>query len=459
MTLRARLAWMYGIAVAFVVAIVGIVAVIAINSAMRNDLDARLRTAVGATTALVDVHRGQVELDPEDKEQLRTALGPAMDAAVFDTHNAVRSLSTDAVPKEVLGALQLTPSMRLLTVGRGENVLRLGLNPVTRDGRTYGYVGVWIPSDYIDEFERFSLIALAIAAVLVGGVVILLSSILARRALAPLESFTALAAKIEAHDLALRVGTVAQDELGVLAQAFDRMLDRLEGAFARQRQFTADASHELRAPLAVIRAEAEVALARERTSQEYQKALRTIGLEIERIDALVEALLLAARADSAQVKLEAVDLGAISMLAVSRFAHAAQARNIEMATTLDDAQVNGDANSLERAVAALVHNALDFAASQVRVHVGHQGADVMLTIEDDGPGFTPEGLAHATERFWRGEQTRRRGSTGLGLSIVDAVMRVHGGTLTLANAMPHGARVTMTIRSSGRHAHLTSSAQ
>jgi signal transduction histidine kinase len=338
-------------------------------------------------------------------------------------------------------------------------VLRVAFDPVIRNRIVYGYVAVWIPSDFIDEFERFALITLAVAALLVGGVVVLLSSLVARRALAPLARFTMLAAKIEAHDLSQRVGTEAQDELGILAQAFDRMLDRLEGAFARQRQFTADASHELRAPLAVIRAEAEVALARERSSEEYQKALGTIGLEIERIDALVEALLLAARADSAQVKLESVDLGAISMLAVSRFAHAAQARNIDMATTLDDAEVNGDASSLERAVAALVHNALDFASSKVRVRVSHQGTDVALTIEDDGPGFTPEGLAHATERFWRGEQTRRRGSTGLGLSIVDAVMRVHGGTLTLANASPHGALVTMTIRSSGRHAHLTSSAQ
>jgi signal transduction histidine kinase len=455
MTLRARLAWMYGIAVAIMLAVVGIVSVIAIDSAMRNSLDARLRTALGAATAFVDVHNGQPVLDPEDQVQLRTVLGTAMDAAVFNTNEVVLALSTDAVPKEVLAAVRVVPETTLLTVGRGVDAVRLGMNPVTRNGRIYGVVAVWIPSGYIDQIERFSLSALAVATFLIGGVVVLLSSVIARRALAPLARFTALAANIEAHDLSQRAGTEATGELGVLAQAFDRMLGRLEGAFARQRQFTADASHELRAPLAVIRAEAEVALSRERSSEEYQRALRTIGLEIERIDALVEALLLAARADSAQVTLEPVDLGAISMLAVSRFTHAAQARNIEIVTALDDAIVSGDANSLERAVAALVHNALDFAASTVRVSLGRHGNEVILTIEDDGPGFSPEGLQHATERFWRGEPVRRRGSTGLGLSIVDAVMRVHGGMLTLANASPNGARVSMTIRSSGRHSAVT----
>jgi signal transduction histidine kinase len=398
-----------------------------------------------------------VTLDPDDREQLRAVLTAAMDGAVFDTAGAVRGISTDSVPQSVMDARALPQTMRFATVGRGDNVLRVAFDPVVRNHRVYGYVAVWIPSDFIDEFERLAVIALALAGVVVATIVMVLSSIVARRALAPLASLTALAAEIEAQDLSQRIGLVTQDELGVLAQAFDRMLDRLEGVFARQRQFTADASHELRAPLAVIRAEAEVALSRERSSEEYQRALTTIGLEIERIDALVEALLLAARADSSQLKLEEIDLGAVSMLAVSRFTHAAQARNIEMITNLDDAVVSGDATSLERAVAALVHNALDFAESAVRVRVGHDGNDVSVTIEDDGPGFTPEGLEHATERFWRGEPVRRRGSTGLGLSIVDAVMRVHGGTLTLANAAPHGARVTMSIRSSGRHARLTSS--
>jgi signal transduction histidine kinase len=455
MTLRARLAWTYGVAVAIAVALVAIVSVAAIDAALRTSLDARLRTAAGATAAFVDIHNGAVTLDPEDQLQLRTALGPAMDAALFDIRGTVRAMSSDSVPRGVADVARMPEGMTYYTVGHGDNSLRVAFNPVMRKNKLLGYVAVWAPSDFVDDFERYALVAMTLTALVVGGIVIVLSGALARRALAPLERFTALATEIEAHDLSRRIAQTGDDELGKLAQSFDRMLDRLESAFERQRQFTADASHELRAPLAVIRAEADVALARERSSEEYQRALSTIGLEIERIDALVEALLLAARADSAQIQLEVVDLGGIAMLAAARFTQAAQARSIKIETSLDDASVRGDAASLERAVAALVHNALDFAASRVRVAVMRDGESVSLTIEDDGPGFTIDGLHHATERFWRGDAVRRRGSTGLGLSIVDAVMRVHGGSLSIGNAMPHGALVTMTLRSSGRHTDLT----
>lgn len=455
MTLRARLAWTYGAAVAVAVILVAIVSVAAIDATLRTSLDARLRIAAGATSAFVDVHNNLVTLDPEDQLQLRTALGPAMDAAVFDVRGTVRAMSSDSVPKIVTDVASEPNALTYSTVGHGDNALRVAFNPVVRKNHQVGYVAVWAPSSFVNEFERYALVAMTVAAFVVGGIVIVLSGALARRALAPLERFTALATEIEAHDLSRRMAQGGDDELGKLASSFDRMLDRLESAFERQRQFTADASHELRAPLAVIRAEADVALARERTSTEYQRALTTIGLEIERIDALVEALLLAARADSAQLQLEDVDLGAIAMLAAARFMQAAQARGITIVTAPSDSSVRGDAASLERAVAALVHNALDFAASRVRIVVASEGDTTLLTIEDDGPGFTAEGLHHATERFWRGDAARRRGSTGLGLSIVDAVMRVHGGALSIANAAPHGARVTMALRSSGRHTDLT----
>ena len=455
MTLRARLAWTYGIAVAIAVILVAIVSVAAIDATLRTSLDARLRTAAGATAAFVDVHHDLVTLDPEDQLQLRTALGSAMDAAVFDVHGTVRAMSSDAVPKDVSKGASVPSGLTYRTVGHGDNSLRVAFNPVIRGGHLLGFVAVWTPSDFIDEFERYAFVAMTLTALVVGAIVIVLSGALARRALAPLERFTALATEIEAHDLSRRIAIVGDDELGKLATSFDRMLDRLESAFERQRQFTADASHELRAPLAVIRAEADVALARERTSQEYQRALSTIGLEIERIDALVEALLLAARADSAQMQLQEVDLGAVAMLAASRFTLAAQARGVSIETSLGVALVQGDAASLERAVAALVHNALDFATSFVRVVVATSGETLSLTVEDDGPGFSEDGLTHATERFWRGDIARRRGSTGLGLSIVDAVMRVHGGSFVIANATPHGARVTMSFHSSGRHADLT----
>ncbi|MBV8637810.1 MAG: HAMP domain-containing protein [Candidatus Eremiobacteraeota bacterium] len=445
MSLRTRLAWMYGIAVFVAAGILAIVSLTSIDRSLRSSLDARLNTASAAATAITDVHHGKLELDAEDREQLLDAMAGVMEIAVFTNDGRLYMSSVPAVPPAITQLATSQSPNGNYSVRSGNTDVRVAISSVQRDGVTYGIVAVWQGSGFIDEFDRFAIIAMTLAALGVGGIVVILSSTLARRALAPLERFTTLATEIEAHDLSRRVGAQGADELGRLGSAFDRMLDRLEGAFGRQRRFTADASHELRAPLAVIRAEADVALAKDRTSDEYRAALHTIVNEVDRIDALVDALLVAARADSSRMVFEPVDIGEITALTVQRFQPAAAARNVTIETSVTGAFVNGDAQALERAIAAVVHNALDFAHAHVmlRVATNEAGGAVDVCVEDDGPGFTQEGLSHATERFWRADPARRRGGTGLGLSIADAIVRAHGGRLVLSNVAPHGARVTL----------------
>lgn len=438
---------MYGIAVFVAAAILAVVSLTAIDRSLRSSLDARLNTASAAATAITDVHHGKLQLDAEDREQMIDAMAGVMEIAVFTNDGRLYMSSVPMVPPAIAQLATSQPANGNYTVRSGNTDVRVAIAPVARAGTTYGMVAVWEGSGFIDEFDRYAIIAMTLAALGVGGIVVILSATLARRALAPLERFTTLATEIEAHDLSRRVGGQGADELGRLGSAFDRMLDRLEGAFMRQRRFTADASHELRGPLAVIRAEADVALAKERTSDEYRNALHTIVNEVDRIDALVDALLFAARADSARMLFESVDLGEIVALTVARFSPAAAARNITIRTDAAETFVNGDAQALERAIAAVVHNALDFAQTRVTVRVAHRGeaGEAELSVEDDGAGFTQEGLDHATERFWRADPARRRGSTGLGLSIADAIVRAHGGRVTLTNVTPHGACVTLEL--------------
>ncbi|HET9028657.1 MAG TPA: ATP-binding protein [Candidatus Aquilonibacter sp.] len=444
MSLRARLSWTYGAAVFFAVLMLAIVALTAIDRSLRSSLDARLSTAGAAANALLDVHHGRLFLDKEDRRQLAEALGGSMDAAMFTRDGAMFAASSNAVPPVVLATVAAHPNADgLYSAGSGDRALRVALETVERDSTVYGTIAVWEGSDYIDEYDRSAIIAIALGALGIGGGVVMLSSTLARRALAPLERFTALATEIEAHDLSRRVGTQGSTELRRLGSAFDRMLDRLQGAFVRQRQFTADASHELRAPLAVIRAEAEVALGKERTPEDYRRALATIVDEVDRIDHLVDALLVAARADASSFEFEPLDLAELASLSVQRFAPAAQARHITLQPTIDPAMIVGDGRALERALAALLHNAIDHASSRIELRVQRHDRDVELTVADDGAGFSPEGLVHATERFWRDDPARRRGGTGLGLSIVEAIGRAHGARIELSNRASGGAKVTL----------------
>ncbi len=447
MTLRTRLAWTYGIAVAIAVLVVALTSVTAIDRALRSTLDARLETAAGAVTALVDVKHGRLSLDSEDRTQMAAALTGSMDAVVVNRSGSVYEATKMPVPDGVMLAIESARGAEsLFAAGSGDTAIRIAVAPVARDRLIYGEAAVWQSSAFIDEFDRYAIIAMAVAALLGGGVVVVLSSTLARRALAPLERVSVLATEIEAHDLSRRLGASGADELGRLGAAFDRMLDRLEAAFARQRRFTADASHELRAPLAVIRTEADVALARERPSEEYRRALSTIASEVDRIDALVDAMLSAARADSAALVREPFDLAALCALAIERFRPAASARGVKISFSGESVTVVGDERAIERALAGILHNAIEFAATRIDVSLCARDGSGEVAIGDDGPGFSSEALMHATERFWREDPARARGGgAGLGLSIAQSIVNAHGGRLGLSNGPENGARVTIAI--------------
>lgn len=445
MTLRTRLAWTYGIAVTIAVAIVAVVSFTAIDRTLRGSLDARLATTASATASLVDVRNGELSFDAEDREQMAGALAPAMSGAIFTRSGAPFVTSTGSTPAEILGAARsgFYAGVPATVMDRGQR-LRVSCRPIARGSFIYGHACVWESAAYIDDVDRDAILAIAVAAGLAGGVVVILSATLARRALAPLHAFSDLATEIEAHDLSRRVRRGGQDELGRLGSAFDRMLDRLESAFARQRRFTADASHELRAPLAVIRAEADAALEGEPPTAQYRSAMQTIVSEVERIDAIVDALLLAARADSARLHFEPVDLSGIAALLAERFAGAAGQRRVSIVVSGEPALVSGDARGLERAFAAILHNAIDFAVHQAELETARDGSTVRLTVRDDGPGFSNEALAHAVQRFWRGDRGGRDG-TGLGLAIADAVVQAHGGELLLTNRPGGGASVSVIM--------------
>lgn len=444
MRLRTRLAWTYGFAILFAVAIVAIVSFTAIDGTLRSSLDSRLTTTASAVAALVDVRDAHLRFDAEDRGQMHSALASVMSGAIFNADGSLFFSSTPSIPASISAAVRSAGLADPATLFDGRTQLRAVCRPIARGTELFGRACVWESDAYIGDVDRSLIAAIALAAIVAGGIAALLSSALAQRALAPLQAFSDLATEIEAHDLSRRVRHGGDDELGRLGSAFDRMLDRLESAFARQRRFTADASHELRAPLAVIRAEADASLEGTPTRAQYEAALHTIVAEVERIDAIVDALLLAARADSARLHLEPVDLVALASVVAERFGNAAAHRGITIDVRGEACSTCADPASLERALSAIVHNALDFAASRVELRVTSDGAHAVLYVLDDGPGFSDEGLARATQRFWRGDRRERNG-TGLGLAIAETIASAHRGSLRLANRSEGGGEVAILL--------------
>jgi signal transduction histidine kinase len=257
---------------------------------------------------------------------------------------------------------------------------------------------------------------------------------------------TAVARDIQATDMSRRIELPGpDDELKQLADTFDAMLARLDAAFVAQRQFVADASHELRNPLAIIRTNADVALADPDASpDELRQAIATVKRAGDRMSLLVDDLLALARRQQPTLEHEPVDLGAAVAEASDDFVVPAETRDIVLDRAIaPGVVVTGDREALKRVVANLLHNAVRLApaGSRIRLATGSEGNRAWIAVTDEGPGISPEDQGHVFDRFWRADKARSRsdGGTGLGLAIVRQIVESHGGEVRLHSKVGVGS--------------------
>jgi signal transduction histidine kinase len=444
-TLRGRLG--LGYAIALVVALTGfaVATLVLVDRTQRVALDEQLSTAVRALVMIPDEDRRTIRLDAGDLADFRRVTATHIDGAILDDHGTILAASSSTVP--AAGGPTRSP---FTTPG----ALRVAAAPIERNGVTVGEAMAWHALGDIADVDRRMAVAFAIAIPSIAAIAIVLGGLVASRGLRPLTTMAALASEIEANDLSARLGAPpGTDELSRLCATFDKMLDRLQAAFERQRRFTSDASHELRAPLSVIRAEADLMIRKPRSPAEYERALRSIAAHADELETLVRDLLAAAREEAVRGD-GCVDLRNVADAALERLAPLAHTRDVTFVRDLDGAHaVRGDAAALRRAVGCVVHNAVTFSprGKTVAIAVTQAGASAQIVVTDDGPGFTAEALDHATERFWRDEHVRSHGEqrdaagSGLGLSIVDAIVRASGGSLQLGNRPGGGAIVTIAL--------------
>jgi signal transduction histidine kinase len=237
-----------------------------------------------------------------------------------------------------------------------------------------------------------------------------------------------------------------EDEIAQLGRTLNAMLDRIEAAFARERMFLDDASHELRTPIAVLRAELEVALLESGDRAALERSLRSALEEAERLAHLAEDLLVLARATAGRLPLRrrTVDVRGLVEEVARRGAGGANGRPTPGVAVMVDgpaAPAVVDPARLEQVITNLVGNARRFARRQVEVHVRTDGDDVVVIVADDGPGFPEALLPVAFDRFTRAEAARGHDAgagAGLGLAIAAAIVRAHGGTIAAVNGPPLG---------------------
>lgn len=368
-------------------------------------------------------------------EQLIQVLGP---------DGAVLASSPNVAGEPAVARLRPGGSARVLTPLDNDEFVAVGAGAQTPAGpRT-----VVVARALVDVFETTALIT----KLLIVGLPVLLLLVAVTtwmtvgRALAPVEAIRREVEVVSAAQLHRRVpqpGT--DDEIGRLAATMNRMLARLETARNSQRRFVSDASHELRSPITTIRQHAEVALAHPDRTTTAELA-EVVLVEELRMQRLVEDLLLLARADEQVSSPRApVDVDDLAFGEASRLRSTTSLR--VDTSGVGAARVRGDVDALGRVLRNLGDNAARHAKSQIDFALTVRGGEVLLTVDDDGPGIPAPERGRVLERFVRIDAARSRndGGSGLGLAIVDEIVRAHGGSLSIAESPLGGVRVEVTL--------------
>jgi signal transduction histidine kinase len=295
--------------------------------------------------------------------------------------------------------------------------------------------------------ERAALRAQAQRSALVVALVLpaaaLVAGLLTRRAVRPVRQIGEVAQRISEENLHERIGPLGRnDELTALATTFDGMLARLEAAFEAQRSFAAHASHELRTPLATLRAEADVVAAEPAAPPEARHLAAVTRTAVARTDALLEGLLVLARAQSGATRRDRVDLAGVCGDAVAELVGQATGANVAVDLELADAEVVGDRALLAAMTTNLVRNAIlhNDVRGQVVVTVDSAGGDARVVVTNTGERLSAADLEALTRPFARGASAPE-GGHGIGSAVVQAVVAAHGGRFS-AQARPGGGLVT-----------------
>ena len=445
-SIRVRLTLWYSLILSLSLSLFGGGAYFAMRHSLYATLDAELRQRLEGIRGIIseDAPRGAAILDDEFRE-FANGEGARGGLRVADAAGHV---------------LFASPGMELRTAREASQTVLAGFNEriagkhfrvlwdrMEVGGARYDVTVAISTKELSEALERFR-----DALYLVGPLFLFLAALggywMSRRALVPVDEITRSARNIGAQNLAMRLAVPPTgDELERLATTLNEMLSRLDGAFQRIIQFTADASHELRTPLSVMRTSAELALRKPRAEAEYREALSLILRESEKMSRLIDQLLMLARADSssAAIPITRTNLNETLQKAWEETNILANAKRLNAEDFVPAAPVwvNGDPASLERLFLILLDNAVKYTAEGGRIELRLSTDDgfAVAEVRDTGIGIAPEDIAHIFERFYRADRARSRetGGTGLGLAIGRWIAQAHGGEIRVQSEPSKGS--------------------
>ena len=456
-SLRGRLIlWYTGILTAMLACLGGI-SLMLLDHGLRSNLDESLNS-VGR--AIVDSVRRPAVFAPDMENSLQAMLGPELTERLFQLLDPFGRLDPRLLPPR---GTRLPLSVEALrNAERGQATLetvplrpnkpfRLLTLPVVRNNQTVNIVQVGMSLENVEDARsRFIFILLLLTPVALAGSA-LGGWFLARRALTPVDAMVEATRRIEAEDLTKRIPALpSDDELGRLSAVINDMLARLERSFTAVRRFSADAAHELRTPLTILKGEMEIALRSSQAPADIRQTLMSCLEEVERLNALVEDLLLMARMEgnALSVASKPVDLAEILADAGPALNElSARAGNTCTVVTSQPVWIMGYDSLLFRLVFNLAENAIKYTQTGGRIEITlrQREGSAVLEVADNGPGIPPDIREHIFDRFYRADPAREGGGTGLGLALVQSIVEVHQGQIHVSTVPGDGSCFCVTL--------------
>lgn len=428
----------------------GVALVLILRTVQQRSSDESLHLAAAQLNASVDVRGDAFSTPAEDVAALQAAgifawiLTPAGQVA-----GTVGIAATNAVP----APLPATGQMLSLELPN-EEPIRIFATPLQEGSKVLGMLVLGLPLREAQRLQQRFIYALLflIPAVLAlsafGGL------FLANRALAPVTEITRMAQQVSAEELSGRLNLdLPDDEIGQLARTFDAMLARLEDAFRREQQLTADVSHELRTPLSLLKAQLSLARSKPRDAATLLAMMTDMESDVDRLTRIVEQTLLLTQIEQQGIAAPVpVQLDDILRGVMERVGKSATNRNVRLVLDLPpqmEWQLPGDGSLLAQAFDNLLQNALAYTPAQgtVTLRARRHWQELVVTVEDSGAGIAAEHLPHLFERYYRVDSARARssGGFGLGLAIVQTIVRAHGGGISVESVVGSGSIFTVTL--------------
>lgn len=449
---RVRLTLWYVLLFAATFIVFSVYLLIRFQSSLRNAVDSSLQITVSNTIASFDI---------EDYiETNRLAFNPDGPSPVENPDFAMRLLSARNEVWDSYGNAQTIAwgpaEAGYVTQPESDEQeeWRVFSQPVVdSDGQTIAWVqaaqSLGPVNDAVEDLRAQLFLGIPLILLFAG----LGGYFLANQALHPIQRITKTAQEITAQDLSRRLAyRGAMDEVGSLAETFDKMLERLQSSFERERRFTSDAAHELRTPLTVLKGQIEVTLNRQRHPAEYEKKLQELAAQVERLIRLSNGLLFLSRSDQNQLPFRptSINLSELLEVLVEQFQPLILEKELKIDRNIPaEFCIFGDSDHLIRLFMNVLENAFKYtpARGQITITAVESPVETRVIIHNTGSGIPQEHLRHLFERFYRVEADRssQTGGSGLGLAIAREIVRLHGGEIDIQSEPEQGARVTVRL--------------